>query len=38
MTPAAVGSVLAMLGAIGLVLQLTLYPGIHQRLGTVRSF
>jgi hypothetical protein len=38
MAPAMVGSALAILGAIGLTLQLFLYPRIHQRFGTVKCF
>jgi hypothetical protein len=38
MPPRSVGFAMAILGIIGLVLQLVMYPSLHKRFGTVRCF
>lgn len=38
MDSAAVGTTLAIIGAIGFVLQLSLYPSVNRRLGTVQCY
>lgn len=38
MPPSSVGFAMAILGTIGITLQLFLYPPLSQRLGTIRSF